>query len=399
MRASLPASAAGADAAHELSVQRQQQQERQEGRHGAVNGKRALERVEADGGGVLVDADADEDDECLRDDRSDSVENTSSGGSRSSSSEPGDEERSLQRHIEYAAAEAAAAAFKASLAEAASSTKRARLDTSSLAATAAAAVAAVAASAAAADTAPSALAMAPKDGPPSSSSSSSSSVLSSSSSLADDHVAPVHSRPAAAPARAAPPQQQQQQQQRGRERRIADAMSVVLSEVADDTSREGLAKTPQRVARALMEFTSGYALDAAEVLGAAEFDENYHEMVIVKDIDLFSLCEHHMVPFYGKCHIAYLPRGKVVGLSKLARLVDVFAKRLQVQERLTTQIADCIHDTIHARGVAVYVEATHLCMSMRGVRKDNARTTTVVTRGEFASDRDKRKEFLDLVRR
>jgi GTP cyclohydrolase I len=173
----------------------------------------------------------------------------------------------------------------------------------------------------------------------------------------------------------------------------------LLRGIGEDPQREGLVRTPLRVAKSLGYLTHGYALDAAEVLGGALFSSDTDEMVVVKDIELYSLCEHHMLPFFGRAHVAYLPRGKIVGLSKLARVVDVFARRLQVQERLTTQIATAIQDALNPLGVAVLVEADHLCMMMRGVAKQNSSTVTSCMLGQFRSDEKTRSEFLHIIKR
>jgi len=170
----------------------------------------------------------------------------------------------------------------------------------------------------------------------------------------------------------------------------------VLKHIGEDTDREGLLKTPERVAKAMQYLTKGYQEDGMEILRSAMFEEKYSEMVLVKDIELYSLCEHHMLPFIGKAHIAYIPNGKIVGLSKIPRIVDVFARRLQVQERLTDQILHCINDTLHPRGVAVVIEAMHLCMMMRGVQKQNSVTTTSAFVGEFRKA-ETRAEFLNLI--
>jgi GTP cyclohydrolase I len=172
----------------------------------------------------------------------------------------------------------------------------------------------------------------------------------------------------------------------------------MLRDLGEDPSRDGLAKTPKRVAEALRFLTQGYGQDPRKVLNGAVFDEHVDEMVVVKDIELYSLCEHHMVPFFGKCHVGYLPRGKIVGLSKIPRLVDVFARRLQVQERLTNQIASALFDLLAPRGVGVVIEAQHLCMMMRGVEKQNSRAVTSSLLGTFRSDARTRAEFLDFVR-
>ncbi len=170
----------------------------------------------------------------------------------------------------------------------------------------------------------------------------------------------------------------------------------IIQQLGEDPDREGLIKTPERVAKAMQYLTQGYDLDAKEILTSAMFKEDYSEMVIVKDIELYSLCEHHMLPFFGKAHIAYIPNGHIVGLSKLPRIVDVFARRLQVQERLTDQILNCIQDTLKPLGVAVVIEAQHLCMMMRGVQKQNSTTTTSAFTGEFQKV-ETRSEFMHLI--
>ena len=181
---------------------------------------------------------------------------------------------------------------------------------------------------------------------------------------------------------------------------IRDHVAELLKSLGEDPSREGLAKTPARVEKSLKYLTKGYAQDPAEILRSAVFEESdYDEMVIVKDIDIFSLCEHHLLPFFGKCHVAYLPDRKIVGLSKIPRVVEAFARRLQVQERLTTQIARHIEDALKPKGVGVVVEAFHLCVMMRGVEKQNAHMITSSMRGRFRSDSKTREEFLDLIRR
>ena len=172
----------------------------------------------------------------------------------------------------------------------------------------------------------------------------------------------------------------------------------LLSQLGEDPNREGLVNTPKRVEKALKFLTSGYQADINEVLNGALFTVDYNEMVIVKDIDFYSLCEHHLLPFFGKCHVAYIPTNKVIGLSKIPRLVDVFSRRLQVQERLTNQIANTIRDTIQPMGVAVVMEATHLCMSMRGVEKQNSFAVTSAMLGTFHSDPRTRSEFLELIK-
>ena len=170
----------------------------------------------------------------------------------------------------------------------------------------------------------------------------------------------------------------------------------IIEELGEDVKREGLLKTPERASKAMQFLTQGYAQDAAKILKSAMFAESYNEMVIVKDIELYSLCEHHMLPFFGKAHIAYIPNGHIVGLSKIPRIVDVFARRLQVQERLTEQILDCINDTLQPQGVAVVIEASHMCMMMRGVQKQNSVTTTSGFRGAFQNN-ETRNEFLKLI--
>ena len=180
--------------------------------------------------------------------------------------------------------------------------------------------------------------------------------------------------------------------------RIREAVRVLVAELGEDPSREGLVKTPERVAQALRFLTSGYDRDVDEVINDALFTVDYSEMVIVKDIDFYSLCEHHFLPFFGRCHVAYIPRGKIIGLSKVPRLVEVFSRRLQVQERLTSQIAESISAKLDPLGVAVVVEATHLCMLMRGVEKQNSMALTSAMRGVFRTDVRTRMEFLDLLR-
>ena len=180
---------------------------------------------------------------------------------------------------------------------------------------------------------------------------------------------------------------------------IQDVIERLLRLVGENPSREGLAKTPERVARMYEFLTQGYAQDIDRVLNDALFPIKYDEMVIVKEIDFFSLCEHHLVPFFGKCHVAYLPDKKIVGLSKIPRIVEVFSRRLQVQERLTQQIAETIQDKLKPQGVAVVMEARHLCMMMRGVEKQNATAVTSAMLGVFRSRRETREEFLELIRR
>lgn len=181
--------------------------------------------------------------------------------------------------------------------------------------------------------------------------------------------------------------------------RYADLVAEQLALVGDDPDREGLQKTPERVARAMAFLTAGYAQSPADVVGDAIFEEPHRSMVLVRDIELYSLCEHHLLPFFGKCHVAYIPNGRIVGLSKLPRIVDVFARRLQVQERLTEQIADAIDEVLQPDGVGVVIEAEHLCMMMRGVEKQNSRTLTSALRGSFRDDARTRDEFLRLAHR
>ena len=182
------------------------------------------------------------------------------------------------------------------------------------------------------------------------------------------------------------------------EERVRAAVETLLAEVGEDPTREGLARTPARVAEALKFLTGGYRQDVDAVLNDALFPVECSEMVVVRDIDFYSLCEHHLLPFFGKCHVAYLPRGRVVGLSKIPRLVEVFCRRLQIQERLTDQIAEVLSDQLEPLGVGVVVEATHLCMRMRGVEKQNAFALTSAMRGAFRSDARTRMEFLELLK-
>ncbi|MBP6324254.1 MAG: GTP cyclohydrolase I FolE [Chitinophagales bacterium] len=170
----------------------------------------------------------------------------------------------------------------------------------------------------------------------------------------------------------------------------------ILHLIGEDPTREGLVKTPHRVAKAMQYITHGYQLDPKSIIQSAIFNENHSEMIIVKDIELYSMCEHHMLPFYGKAHVAYIPNGKITGLSKIARVVDAFARRLQVQERLTTQIRDCIQEALEPLGVAVVIEAKHMCMMMRGVQKQNSVTTTSSFTGEFEKQAT-RSEFVKLI--
>ena len=178
--------------------------------------------------------------------------------------------------------------------------------------------------------------------------------------------------------------------------RIAGKYRDILKDVGEDPDREGLLKTPERVAKALQFLTHGYDLDPAEILRSAMFTEKYQQMVIVRDIEVYSLCEHHLLPFFGKAHVAYIPKGRIVGLSKVPRVVDAFARRLQVQERLTVQIRDCIQDTLDPAGVAVVIEAQHMCMIMRGIQKQNSVASTSAFTGEFNKDVT-RSEFLRLI--
>jgi len=172
----------------------------------------------------------------------------------------------------------------------------------------------------------------------------------------------------------------------------------LLKAIGEDPKRDGLLRTPQRVAKMLRFLTEGYNKDPKEVVGGATFSLDYDEMIVVKDIDLFSLCEHHLLPFFGKCHIAYIPRKKILGLSKFARIVNVFSRRLQVQERLTSQIANFIKDELDPKGVGTIIEASHLCMMMRGVEKQNAYAITSSMLGIFRKDSKTREEFLDLIK-
>jgi GTP cyclohydrolase I len=178
---------------------------------------------------------------------------------------------------------------------------------------------------------------------------------------------------------------------------LQDLYAAVLSELGEDPNREGLLKTPERVAKAMQFLTNGYQLKPDEILESAIFHEDYSEMVIVKDIEVYSMCEHHMLPFFGKAHVAYIPDGKIVGLSKIPRVVDAFARRLQVQERLTLEIRDAIQRTLAPKGVAVVIECAHMCMQMRGVQKQNSVTTTSAFTGIFMTNDATRREFINLV--
>jgi GTP cyclohydrolase I len=182
-----------------------------------------------------------------------------------------------------------------------------------------------------------------------------------------------------------------------RDREFEQYVSGILHKIGEDPGREGLLKTPYRVAKAWRFLTQGYSMDVEEVLNRAVFREDYNEMVIVKDIDFYSLCEHHMLPFFGKCHIAYIPNGRIVGLSKLPRIVDVFSRRLQVQERMTQQIAEALQNALQPLGVAVVCEARHMCMMMRGVQKQNSVATTSEMLGAFEANSKTREEFLRLI--
>ncbi len=177
---------------------------------------------------------------------------------------------------------------------------------------------------------------------------------------------------------------------------VKDKFKSIITDLGEDVSREGIVKTPERAAKAMQFLTQGYHQDPEEILKSAMFKEDYDDMVIVKDIELYSLCEHHMLPFFGKAHIAYIPNGQIVGLSKLPRIVDVFSRRLQVQERLTHDILECINNTLKPKGVAVVIEAAHMCMMMRGVQKQNSVTTTSGFRGQFEKI-ETRTEFLRLI--
>ncbi len=179
--------------------------------------------------------------------------------------------------------------------------------------------------------------------------------------------------------------------------RISGHYDDILKAIGENPKREGLLKTPERVAKALQYLTHGYDLDPAAILRSAMFKEDYSQMVLVKDIEVYSMCEHHMLPFFGKAHIAYVPNGHITGLSKIPRVVDAFARRLQVQERLTNEIRDCIQDTLKPLGVAVVIEASHLCMQMRGIQKQNSVTTTSAFTGIFLKDQRTREEFIKLI--
>jgi GTP cyclohydrolase I len=178
---------------------------------------------------------------------------------------------------------------------------------------------------------------------------------------------------------------------------LSNNYRIILEGLVDDHEREGLARTPDRVAKAMQYLTHGYAVDPAEILKTAMFKEQYQQMVIVKDIEVFSMCEHHLLPFFGKAHIAYIPNGYITGLSKIARVAEAYARRLQVQERMTVEILNCIQDTLKPLGVAVVIEAKHLCMIMRGIQKQNSVTTTSAFTGEFLNNVKTREEFIHLI--
>ena len=180
-------------------------------------------------------------------------------------------------------------------------------------------------------------------------------------------------------------------------KKLAGKVKSMLEELGEDPQREGLLKTPERVAKSMKFLTNGYTKDPKKILESAMFVEEYSQMVLVKDIEIYSLCEHHMLPFFGKAHVAYIPNGHIVGLSKIPRIVDVFSRRLQVQERLTDEIKDCLQDTLNPKGVAIVVEAQHLCMQMRGVEKQHSSTTTSAFSGVFMSDPKTRSEFMKLI--
>lgn len=181
-----------------------------------------------------------------------------------------------------------------------------------------------------------------------------------------------------------------------RTRVLMDAFKTMIQEVGEDVAREGLLKTPERAAKAIQFLTQGYDQDPAKVLRSAMFKEDYSEMVLVKDIEIYSICEHHLLPFFGKAHIAYIPDGYIVGLSKIPRIVDIFARRMQVQERLTMEVLECIQETLKPLGAAIVIEAQHMCMMMRGVEKQNSATTTSAFTGVFRSE-STRSEFLSLI--
>ena len=177
---------------------------------------------------------------------------------------------------------------------------------------------------------------------------------------------------------------------------LAGNYKIIIDTLGEDVNREGLEKTPERVAKAMQYLTHGYGLDPLEILKSAMFTEDHRQMIVVKDIEVYSMCEHHMLPFFGKAHVAYIPNGKIVGLSKIPRVVDAFARRMQVQERLTDQIKDCIQEALQPLGVAVVIEAQHMCMQMRGIQKQNSVTTTSSFTGAFEKSKT-RKEFISLI--
>ena len=179
--------------------------------------------------------------------------------------------------------------------------------------------------------------------------------------------------------------------------KLAEHYKAILELLGEDPQREGLPKTPERVAKAMQFLTQGYNMDPVAILNSARFKEDYQQIVLVKDIEIYSMCEHHMLPFYGKAHVAYIPNGVITGLSKIPRIVDAFARRLQVQERLTVQIRDCIQETLNPLGVAVVIEAAHMCMQIRGVQKQNSVTTTSAFTGAFLRDLRTREEFMRLI--
>jgi GTP cyclohydrolase IA len=179
--------------------------------------------------------------------------------------------------------------------------------------------------------------------------------------------------------------------------KLAKHYKAILELLGEDSKREGLLKTPERVAKSMQFLTQGYEMDGSEIIRSAMFQEKYRQMVIVKDIELYSMCEHHLLPFYGKAHVAYIPNKYITGLSKIARVVECYARRLQVQERLTVQIRDCIQETLNPLGVAVVIEASHMCMQIRGVQKQNSVTTTSAFTGAFLKDERTRGEFLNLI--
>lgn len=218
---------------------------------------------------------------------------------------------------------------------------------------------------------------------------------SSQSSLLAGPAPPAVSAPA--PPAVEPPTKKARMSEEQRLDTMARAVETLIGCIDDDPCREGLRKTPMRYAKALLSLTEGYRQSPTEVLGDAEFDENHSEMVLVRNIDVFSLCEHHLLPFHGQCHVAYIPDGSVVGLSKIARIVDLYSRRFQVQERLTTQIADAVSIATRAKGVMVHITCSHMCMVMRGVRKVGTETTTSAARGCYADDPDLRREFIAVV--